>query len=149
MGNYFSSSNTSNLREELNSVKNLFVPSHYVYDLEKQIESLKTINQQQKQEIQKLASELEKHNDTNNISKDTVEDDQSLNLTVSMAKIEKIVDEMLADDNINVGYLPDIVEKQLYLNVIRIALNIVNKTIQTTKIDVLDHQIGLKFGSKV
>jgi hypothetical protein len=62
-----------------------------------------------------------------------------------MSHIESVVDEMLANETVNIKYLPDFVIKRLYLNMIHVASNILGKTVQTSKIELLGHEISMKF----
>lgn len=60
---------------------------------------------------------------------------------ISEQKINEIVEEFLSDDKINITLLPDIVEKQIYRNVISLALELLRKTLETAKIEFMGHNI--------
>lgn len=110
-----------------------------IRDLQKQIECLKKINEGRKKENKELAKRLSNTNDDNKS-----ESDNDIDVMVSLTQIEHIVDEMLANKDINISYLPDFVERQIYMNIIRIAMNVIAKTSQTTKIEFLGHEMSLK-----
>lgn len=56
-------------------------------------------------------------------------------------RLSEIVDRFLTENNIS--YLPDIVERQLYLNIFRLIVNILNETIDNTKINILGHDVTM------
>jgi len=63
---------------------------------------------------------------------------------ISEERIEEFVDELLLDENINIAYLPDWVEKQIYLNILTILVGFINKTAKTAKVELLGHEINFK-----
>jgi hypothetical protein len=135
MGNYISNISYGSYRRN----RNLQIQDSKVDELNKQIEMLKEINRQQKEENHKLIEQLKK----------SVENkEQDIKLSISMDEIEKIADEMIANREVNINYLPDFVEKQLYLNIFRLAINIVGKTLSTSKIELLGHDVNLSFVPK-
>lgn len=114
-----------------------------IKELEKQLEALKKINEDRKNDIYKLIDSLKDREEKEEEAKLN-----DVNVMISMSHIERIVDDMLKDENINIKYLPDFVERQLYLNIIRIMLNLTATTVQSSKIGFLGHEISLKFTSK-
>ena len=104
--------------------------------LEKQINNLQEIDESQKQIIYNIINESKQKQNY-----ETTHD--NINVSVSMTHIEQIVDNMLVNDNINIKHLPDFVERQLYLNIIKIVLNIIAETTKTSKIEFLGHEISL------
>lgn len=135
MGNYISNISYGSYGRN----RNLQIQDSKVDELNKQIEMLKEINRQQKEENHKLIEQLKK----------SVENkEQDIKLSISMDEIEKIADEMIANREVNINYLPDFVEKQLYLNIFRLAINIVGKTLSTSKIELLGHDVNLSFVPK-
>ena len=110
--------------------------------LEKQINNLQEIDESQKQIIYNIINESKQKQNY-----ETTHD--NINVSVSMTHIEQIVDNMLVNDNINIKHLPDFVERQLYLNIIKIVLNIIAETTKTSKIEFLGHEISLKFNSDI
>lgn len=60
---------------------------------------------------------------------------------VSIPAIEEYVEKMISDPNININYLPDFVEKQLYRNIIKIVLNLLDHILNNSHITVFNHEI--------
>lgn len=97
-------------------------------ELIKQINSLKTINNTLEQKL-------------------LVENAQNLNLPqgklqeLSKQRIDEFVEKLLADKNVNIGYLPDFVERQIYKNVFNLLIGLLDDTISTTSIKMLGHNL--------
>jgi len=60
---------------------------------------------------------------------------------ISVQKINEFVDKMLTDENINIKYLPDFVERQIYINIFTILISLLNNTLDTAVIQLLGHEI--------
>lgn len=95
-----------------------------IVELEKQIGSLKNIISQM------------------NSKGDEMKEDPREPREVSIETIEYFVDEMMKTHNIS--YLPDFVEKKLYVNMYTILLNFVDHLTSQNKINLLGHQITFK-----
>ena len=52
-----------------------------------------------------------------------------------------ILDELLDNKEVNMCYLPDGVEKELYKNLLVYGLNIMKEVISTSKVQVVGHEI--------
>jgi hypothetical protein len=61
---------------------------------------------------------------------------------VSRIRINQIVDEMLKDENLNIKYLPDWVEKQIYRNVFTIMISLMDNLFDTTNLRFLGHELS-------
>jgi hypothetical protein len=61
----------------------------------------------------------------------------------SLKRIEEFVDKIMQDPAINSKYLPDIVEKQIYKNVLIMGLGMIKQILSTTEIRTLGHKITL------
>uniref|UniRef100_A0A6C0E1I9 Uncharacterized protein n=1 Tax=viral metagenome TaxID=1070528 RepID=A0A6C0E1I9_9ZZZZ len=79
----------------------------------------------------------EKKNSVVNILKDAKIENNS----VSSDNIGKFVDELLDNKEVNMSYLPDGVEKQIYKNLLVYGLNIMKEVISTSKIEIVGHEI--------
>lgn len=110
-----------------------------IEDLERQVEALKEINREQRAEINNIVSALK----TGDKPIDPKNND--LNVSVSMAHIKSIVDEMIANDEVNIKFIPDFVERRIYEKVFRILLNVIQEISSTTKLELLEHEIELQF----
>ena len=62
--------------------------------------------------------------------------------------VDKIVDDIMSSNEINITYLPDLVERQIYKNLIIYIFGIVEKVIKTTKIEFLNHEITFNITPK-
>lgn len=65
--------------------------------------------------------------------------------SVKSVDVEQYIDELLQDESINIQYLPDIIERQLYRNVLGLTVNLLRKISQDTSLNVLGHSIRLVF----
>jgi len=101
-----------------------------INDLRKQINILSEANEQ-------LRSVNNKSNKTRRV--ETLQTSSG----ISKEKINEFVDELLKDENINIKYLPDYVEKQLYRNIFTIAVGVLDKILNTTELNMIGHQIKL------
>lgn len=70
-------------------------------------------------------------------------DRQKLMVELSKIQIKSFVDELLKDKKINIEYLPDYVEKQIYYNIITIVMGIAEHSLSTFKIEFLGHEIDI------
>jgi uncharacterized protein YpuA (DUF1002 family) len=69
---------------------------------------------------------------------------KSVNLNhISEDKIDEFIDSVLKDQNINIDYLPDTVEKQIYKNVLLLIFNMMDKTFDHTSFKFIGHEIKL------
>ncbi len=62
---------------------------------------------------------------------------------ISINKIDKYVEEMLKNENINIRGFPDSIEKAIYKNVFRLILLILSQISEKTGVDIIGHHIGL------
>ncbi len=60
---------------------------------------------------------------------------------ISEEKIDEFVNEILRDQNININYFPDAVERKLYRNVLILVFSLLNKTVDTASIQLIGHEI--------
>lgn len=79
----------------------------------------------------------EKKNSVVSILKDTKIENNS----ISSDNISKFVDELLDNKEVNMSYLPDGVEKQIYKNLLVYGLNIMKEVISTSKVEIVGHEI--------
>ena len=55
--------------------------------------------------------------------------------------IHKIVDRYLANNMINNTVIPDSIERQIYTNILRLAVGLLKDTLEHTHIEVLGHKV--------
>jgi hypothetical protein len=113
-------------------------------------------------ELTYYKNELEKQKKQNTILENTItqftehhdEYDEKLNIkkqilkeqfekTLSKKKILEFVEILLKDKNINIGYLPDYVEKQIYLNIFTILIGIVEHSLKSVKVEIMGHKLDI------
>lgn len=104
----------------------------YIEQLKKEIQSLKSINESLEKQLMGIQANPEtpstEHVDLHGLSK---------------KKINEFVDQLLSDINVNIAYLPDFVERQIYKNVLSIILGILDNTLNTTSINFMGHQLTI------
>jgi len=124
MGGYFSTHN----REREIFQKQLAERDMEIMELRKQIESLKGINDivVKQRSIREGTTGTGIH--VGGISKE---------------KIDEYVEKLLTDENINIKYLPDFVERQIYRNVFNLMINLLENICETTNVSLLGHQITM------
>ena len=87
-------------------------------------------------EIKKLKSEL----NTLRI-KDTKQDQKLKESEKRKEAINKYVDELLNDPEINIDYFPDAIEKKLYKNILLKVVSLMDHVLETTEIKFLNSTI--------
>lgn len=134
--------------------------------LKKELEATKKINQglekaiRTHQDLKSVESNIKANPTTVNSSnsaesqgnneKEKENKNQNMNQLfgeVSKLRIQEAVDRMISNENINIGYLPDIVERQMYKNVFNILLNMLNEVSDGVSIKVLGHEITMEMNA--
>ena len=100
-----------------------------IEELTKQINALKNMNTGLENKIS--------HANSNNQNKDELNKLQEL----SKIKVDEFVEKLLNDENVNIGYLPDFVERQIYKNVFNLIIGLLNNTLSTTSVKLLGHEL--------
>ena len=70
------------------------------------------------------------------------------NNEVSVDNINKFIDELLNDKNVNIKYIPDQAEREIYKNIFLLMMNVLNHTIKNSKIEFMGHEIVLSLKPK-
>jgi len=60
---------------------------------------------------------------------------------INKDSLRLFVSKMLDKEEINMGYIPDFVEKKLYENILNIILNIIDNILSETSIKIFNHKI--------
>lgn len=55
--------------------------------------------------------------------------------------IDKIIENLISKKDVNMSYVPDIIEKEIYKNLIIYFFGIFKEVVDTTKIEFLEHEI--------
>ena len=69
-------------------------------------------------------------------------------LTPEEQSIEAFVNALLRDANINATFLPDNVEKEIYINILKIILGNLKSIVDSIRLEVLHHVITIKMEPK-
>jgi len=98
--------------------------------------------------IKKLKNkELEKKKRKNKGKRETEENSKQKNKNkmnhISEDKIEEFIETVLKNENVNIDYLPDVVEKQIYKNVLLLLFSLMDKTIDKARFQFIGHEIKL------
>lgn len=80
------------------------------------------------------------------ILKSILEDISSRAPICSRKAIEEFVDQLLKDEDINIGLLPDSIEKKIYSNVLKLIVSILDKLLDSCEIRLLNHKITFDIG---
>jgi polyhydroxyalkanoate synthesis regulator phasin len=60
---------------------------------------------------------------------------------LSKERVDAFVEELLNDENVNIKYLPDFVERQIYRNVFSLLINVLENMLNTTNVQFMGHTI--------
>lgn len=70
-------------------------------------------------------------------------DNKQKDLTLSKDEIKRFVDDLLSDEDINIGLLPDAIEKPLYNNILIILMKLVQHSLDDLKISFMGHDLKI------
>lgn len=101
-------------------------------ELVKQVDTLKKINKM-----------LEHQKMTVNVGNNNMIHTRAAVNMISEEKINEFVEELIQDESINVSYMPDYVERQLYRNIFNILINVINRTTETMSVNFLGHKLTM------
>jgi len=93
-------------------------------ELKKQIKYLKSVLQEKRKEkprLKKVGMKIE--------------------TPISKEAIENYVDKILENEDMNISYLPDFVEKKIYENTFSILLNLLDDIMENIQINIINHKL--------
>lgn len=100
-----------------------------------------------KKQNEKLKSEINNANNQHNevmLNKTIVNATDKIKLSESSKeRINVFVEELLNDENVNIKYLPDFVERQIYRNVFNLLINLLEHILNTINIQFMGHEVKL------
>jgi hypothetical protein len=64
---------------------------------------------------------------------------------LSKKRIDAIVEQLIADPDINIKYFPDGIERQMYRNIFTIMINLLDNLVDTTSINFMGHKLVFDF----
>jgi len=71
---------------------------------------------------------------SNTIKKDNIKE-------LSKIKIEEFVEKLISDEQLNINWLPDYVERQIYFNVFNIIMRLLTDILEDTSLELIGHKI--------
>ena len=87
-----------------------------------------------------MGNALKKNKEKNSVI-DILKEKKTENNSISSDSISKFVDELLNNKEVNMSYVPDGVEKEIYKNLLVYGLNIMKEVISKSKVEVVGHEI--------
>jgi hypothetical protein len=110
-----------------------------IEDLKLQIENLKRINKTFENDKIIKCNITEK-----SLESKSLESKSEKFKEISQAKINEFVNKLLNNKEVNVTYLPDWVEAQLYKNVFTIFINVLDDLFDSISLKIIGHELKLK-----
>lgn len=131
-----SCSEVDSLRKELIAMSNK--NDHLLNKMHDENVYLKEVNTSLEKEIAVLKSNISQVDGGLSLT--------NLDTTALRIQSEKNIDEyiqkILDNPSTNIKWMPDVVEKQIYKNIMRLVLNAMESTVETSKIQFLGHQLA-------
>lgn len=141
MGNLFSQNNDNNGRDPSIPQPNLY--DDLMIEYKQQIAELQKQNKalaQQTKEMRKQYNELYKAvHEYEHTPKHAPQ--MPINTPISTELIHQYVQNMLDQEEYNIGYIPDFVERQIYEKFFRLLLALLERTIETSSVKIMGHEI--------
>ncbi|ARF10234.1 hypothetical protein Hokovirus_1_113 [Hokovirus HKV1] len=106
----------------------------YIEELEKQI---KVLNDLHKKKGLNLGYFFKKQDIKENQTPDTT----NATPNATTIQIERIVNDLLNDESINIKYFPDFVERQLYMNVITMIIHLLRHFLDESNVTFMGHKL--------
>jgi hypothetical protein len=131
------------MKEDFERQQHIETEAKYI-EMQKQIDSLRQINKDLEQKLAqcdaRCDAQCEKPRDTGQRGLDDTNGSK-----ISKKQMDQFIENLLNDQNINITYLPDFVERQLYRNMFALLLGLIEKMAETTEIKILGHHITTHF----
>jgi hypothetical protein len=120
-------------------------------DTRQEIKKLQNENVALKDVNQSLEKRLKKGDDIRDMAKTfssrslktagDVEVAKKLSTELSRKRIDAVVEQLLADPEVNIKYFPDGIERQIYRNIFTIMINLLDNLVDTTNIKFMGHKL--------
>jgi hypothetical protein len=112
-------------------------------DMEKEINALKKINSslENKLRTEFVFDTNKENNNPKALGKSNSELMNIRSAELSKQRINKVVEELLADPEVNIKYFPDGIERQIYRNIFSILINLMDNLVDTTTIKFMGHKL--------
>ena len=170
MGAWFSTNkkDVNHVNNEYIEYKKVIDEMREIRETQKQNECLRALNDELRRELRDLRNLIhentnnthethETHENTNNTHEthETHENNKSTGKSnendqqrakkfatqISTEAIKNYVDDLISNEDVNIRYLPDFVERQLYRNIFNIMLNILDHVLNNSKVSLFNHEI--------
>ena len=121
-----------------------------INELKKQNECLKSLNDRQTNISLNILKNAMSHSNKSHLSTEEIDSKKSKKLQndklkhVSIDAIERYVEGMIADSDVNITYLPDFVERQLYKNILKMVLGLLDNILSNSHVTVFNHEINFE-----
>jgi len=102
-------------------------------ELTKQIDSLIATNKSLEEQINQVTQKID------NKSRNIFTNDEFKENTTK--KIDTFINKLLKDENINIKYMPDFVERQVYKNIITLLMSTMHHILDSIDINIMGHKI--------
>ena len=66
---------------------------------------------------------------------------------MSKIHVEEFVNKLMNDEEINISWLPDMVEKQIYINVFNMILKILSDSFKDTSVSLINHKLKINLSA--
>lgn len=117
--------------EKLKHEKILIEKDAELKELKKELKALKKINLElQKEEVEQIRTRIK----DGLVSEDKLSEDQ----------IKIFVEELLKDQDVNIGVIPDWAERRIYENVFTMLIGLIRKTVDTSSVKFMGHKVGFE-----
>jgi hypothetical protein len=130
------------IKADLAKEKNIEFEAKYI-EMQKRIDSLQAINLSLEKKIGSGGKIDTKKSIIKDIDQSKNQSNKSIASNISQEQIDIFVERLLNDSNVNIKYLPDFVERQLYRNMFTIFLGVIQNLSDTTEIKFLGHKMTL------
>lgn len=94
------------------------------------------------EKIDQLTSELDYYKNAK-VNQYSVSSNQEKKNEIDLnnQRIDEMVDKIINDKSINCSLIPDVVERQIYKNVLTMSLELLKQTLENSKINFIGHEI--------
>lgn len=131
------------LSEKQKYLEKLIDKDFEIKNLKKELKSLKRHNGKLFEEMKRSREKkLDKVTEVVDTSSKKSQSQETVEI-LSEEQIKIFVEELLTDENINIEYLPDWVERKLYINIFNILIGLIKKSAESTSINFIGHKINL------
>ena len=105
----------------------------------KELKYLRSRNALLESQLRELKEQVRANSQGQNLSMTAIPDNELKQL--SEARIDECIAQMLSNPDINISWLPDVVERKLYKNIAMVALNIIESTLENSHVEFMGHRL--------